>query len=148
MRIYFHKSPLSIFNVVFLALFSLTAFAASAPTWRAFSFSLLGMNVQGVITSIEWRQTNHSRSKPFHHFSYLAPDGQTKYGVTKYPSLFVTQRTGDRVPIALRGSDAEVSTINNLWAIPAILCLFLGAWTFFILRWCFENIQITWSDRN
>jgi hypothetical protein len=143
MRIYFHRSPVTILNLIFVALFSFIVYSSSGQVWRAFVFSFSSTKVDGVVERIEWRKTNHRRSLPFHHFTFSDLNGEKKRGVTRYPSFFVTQKAGDTVPVGIRDADYEIVTFNNLWSAPSIIGLFISAGIYLIAKWCRDNIQIT-----
>jgi len=145
MRIYFHRSPITIVNLLFMALFCFIVYSESGQIWRALTFSFSSTKVDGVVTRVEWRQTNHRRSSPFHHFTFSDINGQPKRGVTRYPSFFVSQKTGDAVPVGFRDGDSEIITLNNLWGVPVVIGVFISAGIYFIARWCRENVQISRS---
>jgi hypothetical protein len=143
MQIRFHRNPLSVPNLLLIAVFTAAAFGLCTHAFYAIGIVTSGDPSIGNVTSIERR--GHRRSAPYYHFSYSNSQGQVMAAVTKYPCFFLSQGPGDTVPIRIRKDSAELSSMNYLWGAPAIfLCItaFIGwiAW-----RWCRENLSIFYN---
>lgn len=145
MLIRFHRTPLSLPNLILIGVFAAASFELCAQAFYAVSIVSSGDSSTGKVTSIERR--GHRRSAPYYHFSYFNTQGVISTAVTKYPCFFLTQLAGEVVPVRIRNSSAEISSVNYLWGTPAVL-LCLAVFSGWIgWRWCRENISFVYNDK-